>query len=57
MHRNLCTGLLAAAAAALVGSAWQLVSRHGVTTTLGPMELALMRYGIPALLLAPLWFG
>jgi drug/metabolite transporter (DMT)-like permease len=57
MHRNLSTGLLAAAAAALVGSAWQLVSRHGVTTTLGPMELALMRYGIPALLLAPLWFG
>lgn len=57
MQRNLCTGLLAAAAAALVGSAWQLVSRHGVTTTLGPMELASMRYGIPALLLAPLWFG
>ncbi|SFP98101.1 EamA-like transporter family protein [Variovorax sp. OK605] len=55
--RHLCTGLLAALAAALVGSAWQLVSRHGVTTTLGPMELALMRYGIPALLLAPLWFG
>lgn len=57
MDRNLSTGLLAALAAALVGSAWQLVSRHGVTTTLGPMELALMRYGIPALLLAPLWFG
>lgn len=50
-------GLLAALAAAFIGSAWQLVSRHGVTTTLGPMELALMRYGIPALLLAPLWFG
>lgn len=57
MDRNLSTGLLAALAATLVGSAWQLVSRHGVTTTLGPMELALMRYGIPALLLAPLWFG
>lgn len=57
MDRTLSTGLLAALAAALVGSAWQLVSRHGVTTTLGPMELALMRYGIPALLLAPLWFG
>jgi drug/metabolite transporter (DMT)-like permease len=57
MDRNLSAGLLAALAAALIGSAWQLVSRHGVTTTLGPMELALMRYGIPALLLAPLWFG
>jgi len=57
MDRNLSAGLLAALAAAFIGSAWQLVSRHGVTTTLGPMELALMRYGIPALLLSPLWFG
>ncbi|MET3382857.1 DMT family transporter [Variovorax paradoxus] len=57
MDRNLSAGLLAALAAAFIGSAWQLVSRHGVTTTLGPMELALMRYGIPALLLWPLWFG
>jgi drug/metabolite transporter (DMT)-like permease len=57
MDRNLSAGLLAALAAALIGSTWQLVSRHGVTTSLGPMELALMRYGIPALLLAPLWFG
>lgn len=56
-RRHPYTGLLAALAAALIGSAWQLISRHGVTTKLGPMELALMRYGIPALLLAPLWFG
>lgn len=55
--RNLLTGLLAALAAAFIGSAWQLVSRHGVTTTLGPVDLALLRYGIPALLLVPLWFG
>lgn len=55
-HAGMLAGLLAALAAAFVGSAWQLVSRHGVTTTLGPMELALMRYGIPALLLSPLWF-
>lgn len=57
MDRNLRIGFLAALTAAFVGSAWQLVSRHGVTTTLGPMELALMRYGIPALLLSPLWLG
>ncbi|MBN8752638.1 MULTISPECIES: DMT family transporter [Variovorax] len=55
--KNLRTGVLAALAAALIGSAWQLASRHGVTTTLGPMELVLLRYGIPALLLAPLWLG
>jgi len=57
MDRNLPLGLLAAAAAALIASAWQLVSRHGVTTTLDPMDLALLRYGIPALLLSPLWLG
>jgi drug/metabolite transporter (DMT)-like permease len=43
-------------AATLIASAWQLASRHGVTTTLGPLDLALMRYGIPALLLCPLYF-
>lgn len=57
MDRNLPIGLFAALAAALVGSAWQLISRHGVTTTLGPLDIALLRYGIPALLLCPFLFG
>ncbi len=48
-------GWLAALAAALIGSGWQIASRHGVTSTLGPIELAVMRYAIPALVLAPLW--
>lgn len=48
-------GWMAALFAALIGSGWQIASRHGVTTTLGPMELAVMRYAVPALLLAPLW--
>ncbi len=49
-------GWLAALCAALIGSGWQIASRHGVTTTLGPMELAVMRYAVPALLLLPLWW-
>ena len=57
MDRNLPIGLFAVLAAALVGSAWQLISRHGVTTTLGPLDIALLRYGIPALLLCPFLFG
>jgi len=57
MDRNFSVGFFAALAAALVGSAWQLISRHGVTTTLGPLDIALLRYGIPALLLCPLLFG
>lgn len=56
MNHRIFFGLLAALGAAIVGSGWQLATRHGVSTTLGPLELALLRYCIPALLLAPLWF-
>ena len=54
MTRNTFIGMMAALAAALVGSGWQLTSRHGVTTSLGPLELAVLRYGIPAVVLLPL---
>lgn len=54
-RRALIVGALAALIAALIGSGWQLASRYAVTTTLGPVELAVMRYGIPALLLMPFW--
>lgn len=54
MNRNTAIGLLAALAAALLGSGWQIISRHGVTTALGPLELAILRYGVPALVLLPL---
>jgi drug/metabolite transporter (DMT)-like permease len=53
--RNVALGAVAALAAALLGSSWQIASRHGVTTSLGPLELALLRYGVPTLLLAPWW--
>lgn len=56
MNRNLVIGLLAALAAALIGSGWQIASRHGVTTTLGPLEIAVLRYGVPAVVLLPLLF-
>ena len=56
IDRPVLAGLLAALAAALVASGWQLASRHGLTASaLGPLDLAVLRYGIPALLLAPLW--
>lgn len=48
MTRNTYIGVMAALAAVLIGSSWQLASRHGVTTTLGPLELAVLRYGVPA---------
>ncbi|MET0311956.1 MAG: DMT family transporter, partial [Burkholderiaceae bacterium] len=54
MAQSLFPGVAAAAAAALIAALWQLTARHGVTTTLGPMELAVLRYGIPAVALLPL---
>lgn len=45
--------MAAALMAAVLGAAWQLLTRHGVTTSLGPIEIALLRYGIPALVLLP----
>lgn len=53
---RLATGLLAGLASALIGGAWQVVTRQSTTTTLGPPGLALLRYGVPCLLLLPvLW--
>lgn len=49
-------GFGAAAAAALIGAGWQVVTRFGVTGTVTAYDLALIRYVIPALLLFPiLW--
>lgn len=53
MQANPWIGGLAALAAAVLGAGWQLASRYGVTTTLGPAELAWLRYALPALLLLP----
>lgn len=56
MNCRYLLGLFAAFAAAVIGAGWQIASRHGVTTTLGPMELAVLRYAIPACLLGPILF-
>lgn len=55
MNSNLVLGCAAAFTAALLGAGWQLATRHGVTTTLGPFDVAVLRYAIPALVLLPLW--
>lgn len=48
-------GYTAAAATVAIGVAWQLATRAGVTTTLAPIDLALFRYVIPAIVMAPIW--
>jgi drug/metabolite transporter (DMT)-like permease len=52
---SLRVGVLAAVAAALIGAGWQVASRLGATTTLAPVDLALLRYVVPAIALAPVW--
>jgi drug/metabolite transporter (DMT)-like permease len=47
---------LAITALVALAAGWQIVTRLGVTTTLGPLDVAMLRYTVPALLLAPLWW-
>jgi drug/metabolite transporter (DMT)-like permease len=54
LRNQIVLGLAAGFASALIGAAWQLATRYGVTTSLLPSDLALLRYGMPALLLSPL---
>lgn len=53
MH-HILLGLGAAFIAALIGAGWQVVTRLGVTTTVTPYDLALIRYAVPAVILLPL---
>jgi drug/metabolite transporter (DMT)-like permease len=39
----------------MVWTAWLLATRYSVHTSLGAIDLSLLRYGIPALVLAPVW--
>ena len=49
-------GVLAWLATAAIVTTWQLATRWGVTSSLTPVDLALLRYGIPGVILAPvLW--
>jgi drug/metabolite transporter (DMT)-like permease len=50
-------GLLAGIVTALIGASWQVISRSAAMTPLGPVELAVLRYAIPAALLLPITVG
>ncbi len=47
-------GIAAALAATAIGAGWQIATRFGVTAVFAPIDLALLRYGVPGLLLMPL---
>jgi drug/metabolite transporter (DMT)-like permease len=52
-HSGRWVGLAAALTALLIGAGWQIATRWGVTTSLQPVDLALLRYGVPGLVLLP----
>lgn len=56
MQRRRLAGLALGTAAALIGGSWQVLTRQATTTSMHPYDLALLRYGVPALILAPLWW-
>ena len=42
-------------AAVLIWSGWIIATRDSVTRNLLPIDIAILRYGVPALFLAPVW--
>ena len=49
-------GALSALSVVLIWASWLVSTRHSVGTVLAPLDLSLLRYGIPALVLAPTLF-
>lgn len=54
LDRGRAVGLAMGLAAALIGGGWQVATRLATTTSIAPADLVILRYGIPALLLAPI---
>jgi drug/metabolite transporter (DMT)-like permease len=48
-------GALSALSVVLIWASWLVSTRHSAQTALTPLDLSLIRYGLPALLLAPVW--
>lgn len=48
-------GYAGGAIAVLIWSTWFLATRHSAATPLGSIDIGLIRFGIPALVLSPVW--
>lgn len=48
-------GYAGAIVTVLIWAAWILATRHTAGTPLGTIDIGLVRYGVPAILLAPIW--
>ncbi len=54
--RRKTLGAAAALSVVLIWASWLISTRHSVGAGLGPLDLSLLRYGIPALVLTPVWW-
>ncbi len=50
------TGIGAALVTVAIWAGWIVATRFSAETALGPVEIGLLRYGPPALILAPVWW-
>lgn len=48
-------GALSALSVVLISASWLVSTRHSVGTALTTLDLSLLRYGLPAVVLAPVW--
>ncbi|MBZ9792792.1 DMT family transporter [Rhizobium sp. 3T7] len=48
-------GYAGAVVTVLIWATWILATRHSAATQLGTIDIGLIRYGVPALILAPVW--
>lgn len=55
-NRRSVLGAVSALSVVLIWATWLVSTRHSVTAGLGPLDLSLLRYGIPALVLTPVWW-
>lgn len=53
--QRLALGYVAVISAVLIWAGWIVSTREAVTRAYSPLDLSLLRYGVPALLLAPVW--
>lgn len=51
----LVAGYAGAVVTVLIWATWVLATRHTAVTPLGTIDIGLIRYGVPALLLTPVW--
>lgn len=52
----LVAGYAGAIVTVLIWATWILATRHTAATPMGTIDIGLIRYGIPALLLVPIWW-